>query len=119
MGAFSTGTGFTASSLSLKAFGYTAGGWRVDKHPRYLADVNGDGMADIVGFANAGVRVSYSTGSGFTSSTLVLDAFGYNAGGWRVDKHPRHLADVNGDGMADIVGFGNAGVIVSYSTDSG
>ena len=31
-------------------------------------------------------------------------------GGWSSFTYPRQLADVNGDGMADIVGFGNAGV---------
>ena len=38
---------------------------------------------------------------------LVVRNFGYNAGGWRVDQHPRFLADTTGDGRADIVGFGN------------
>ena len=28
-------------------------------------------------------------------------------GGWRVEKHPRLLADLTGDGRADIVGFGD------------
>ena len=31
----------------------------------------------------------------------------------------RELADVNGDGMEDIVGFGNAGVLVSLATGGG
>ena len=42
-----------------------------------------------------------------------MNNFGYNAGGWRVEKHPRFLADTTGDGRADIVGFGNAGVWVA------
>ena len=37
-------------NLKLGNFGYTAGGWRLDKHPRLSGDVNGDGKADIVGF---------------------------------------------------------------------
>jgi hypothetical protein len=44
---------------------------------------------------------------------LLVRNYGYNAGGWRVDRHPRFLADVTGDGRADIVGFGYAGVYVS------
>jgi Common central domain of tyrosinase len=46
---------------------------------------------------------------------LVVANFGYdaNAGGWRVEQHPRFLADLTGDGRADIVGFGEAGVWVS------
>ena len=43
---------------------------------------------------------------------IVQANFAYNAGGWRVDRHPRFLADLTGDGRADIVGFGDAGVWV-------
>ncbi|NER00020.1 MAG: hypothetical protein F6K30_25530 [Cyanothece sp. SIO2G6] len=33
------------------------------------------------------------------------------------DEYPRHLADVNGDGSADIVGFGAGAVTVSLAYD--
>jgi hypothetical protein len=70
-------------------YGYDAGGWRVDLHPRIMADTTGDGRADIVGFGNAGVFVSTSNGDGtFAPPVRVVDNFGYNAGGWRVDRHP-------------------------------
>ena len=101
-------------------FGYDAGGWRVDQHPRFLADTTGDGRADIVGFGNAGVYVSRAQADGtFGRRQLVVDNFGYDAGGWRVDQHPRFLADTTGDGRADIVGFGNAGVYVSRAQADG
>jgi hypothetical protein len=32
-----------------------------------MADVNGDGMQDVVGFGNAGVYVALSTGDGFAA----------------------------------------------------
>jgi hypothetical protein len=109
-----------APQLVVRNLGYDAGGWRVDKHPRTLADTTGDGRADIVGFGNAGVYVSQAKADGsFGPVTLVVDNFGYNAGGWRVDKHPRFLADTTGDGRADIVGFGNAGVYVSRANPDG
>ena len=46
----------------------------------------------------------------------VLDEFGQRAGEWRVDRHPRMLGDVTGNGRADIVGFGETGVHVAVTT---
>ena len=114
------GGNFAAPQLVVNNFGYDAGGWRVDRHPRFLADTTGDGRADIVGFGNAGVYVSTANGDGtFAAPVLVVHNFGYDAGSWRVDRHPRFLADTTGDGRADIVGFGNAGVYVSTSNGDG
>jgi phospholipase C len=93
----------------LSNLGYNQG-WRVEKHPRLFADLTGDGSADIVGFGDAGVWTAINNGSGaFAQERLVLGNLGYNQG-WRVEKHARYLADLTGDGRADIVGFGDAGV---------
>jgi hypothetical protein len=43
---------------------------------------------------------------------LVLADFGCESG-WQVDRHPRFLADLTGNGGADIIGFGNRGVCVA------
>ena len=110
-----TGSSFTAPQLWVNEFGYDAGDWRVERHPRMMADVNGDGQQDVVGFASAGVVVSLSTGSSFTGSQPGVSGFGYDAGGWRVEHHPRMMADVNGDGQQDVVGFADAGVVVSVA----
>jgi hypothetical protein len=116
------GGSFGPISFKLAAFAPEAGGWSSDdRTPRELADVNGDGMADIVGFGDAGVYVSLATGGGaFGPLSFQLAAFAPSAGGWSSDdRTPRELADVNGDGMADIVGFGDAGVYVSLATGGG
>jgi hypothetical protein len=106
--------------LVVNNFGYDAGGWRVEKHPRFLADLTGSGRADIVGFGNAGVWVSYARADGsYSTPALVVNNFGYDAGGWRVEQHPRLLADISGSGRADIVGFGNAGVWVARALPEG
>ena len=111
---------FQAPTKVVDNFAYEAGGWRVEKHPRFLADLTGDGRADIVGFGTAGVWVSLNNGNGtFQAPTKVVDNFAYEAGGWRVEKHPRFLADLTGDGRADIVGFGTAGVWVSLNNGNG
>jgi Glycosyl hydrolases family 16/FG-GAP-like repeat len=118
-----TGGGhFAQPTFELAAFGPNAGGWSSDNsYPREVADVNGDHMADIVGFGNGGVWVALATGGGhFAQPTFELAAFGLNAGGWSSDDtYPRLLADVNNDQMADIVGFGNAGVWVALATGGG
>jgi glucose/arabinose dehydrogenase len=113
---------FATPTFELAAFGTDAGGWSSDDtYPRKLADVNGDGRADIVGFSSAGVYESLATAGGhFAMPTFELAAFGTMAGGWSSDNtYPRELADVNGDGRADIVGFGAAGVYVSLATTGG
>ena len=46
---------------------------------------------------------------------LVIRNFGQDAGNWRVAKHVRVMADVSGDNKADIVGFGDNGVLVSVA----
>jgi len=96
-------------------------GWASqDMYPRHLADVNGDGYTDVVGFGSAGVLVSFGSASGtFSGAGLVVDNFG-QASGWSSDNgFHRELADVNGDGRADIIGFGYAGSLVSLAKPDG
>jgi hypothetical protein len=109
---------FAMPTFELAAFGVNAGDWTsADLFPRELADVNADGRADIVGFGADGVFVALATGGGhFASPTFQLSAYAPNAGGWSsANTYPRELADITGDGKADIVGFGQAGVWDSES----
>jgi hypothetical protein len=102
-------------------FAVGAGGWSSqDRFPRHIADVNGDGRSDIVGFGQAGVLVSFGlAGGSFSGAGLVLADYG-QASGWATDNQfHRELADVNGDGRADIVGFGYAGTLVSLAKADG
>lgn len=125
--ALATGNGnFGAPFLSLASFGKdaSAGGWASDtQYHRELADVNGDGMADIVGFGSSTTYVALATGGGhFAAPQIAVNSFGYTAagGGWFTqDQYPRHLADVNGDGRADIVGFGDSKTYISYGNADG
>lgn len=91
--------------------------WQNDtSFPRLIADVNGDGRADIVRFAADGVWVALSTGDGFSTPTRWNTGFGTNDGYAGRDSHPRLLADVNSDGLLDIVGFKGGNVHVSLGT---
>ena len=106
--------------LVLNDFAYNAGGWRVEKHLRYLSDIRGIGRCDIVGFGDGGVLVSRNDGGGkFNPVYIALNDFGYNAGGWRLDRHLRFLGDTTGDGLPDIVGFGESYVFVGQNNKNG
>jgi|GEM_PF-561509 len=113
------GAAFQKPELALRAFGYNAG-WCVEKTPRFLADLRGNRRADIVGFGDDGVWVALNNGDGtFQTPQKVLDgAFGYNVG-WRVEKNPRFLADLTGDGRSDIIGFSDDGVWVALNNGNG
>src|SRR5207302_979070 len=113
---------FAPPVLELANFGAGAGGWTSqDTYPRMMGDVTGDGRADIVGFGRDGVWVSLANADGsFAQPVLELGHFGSDAGGWTSqDQYPRLVADVTGDGKADIVGFGQDGVWVSQATGNG
>ena len=103
-------------------FGYDAGGWRIDKHVRLVADTTGNRQADIIGFGDGGVLISFNNGiNTFQDPKMAIQDFAYNAGGWRVEKHIRFVADIRNTGRADIVGFrvGDPGVIVSLNNGTG
>jgi hypothetical protein len=109
---------FSAPELLVHDFGYDQG-WRVDQHVRLLADTTNDGRADIVGFGNGGVWIARAQPDGsFSAPELLVHDFGYDQG-WRVDLHVRELADTSGDGLADVVGFGAAGVWIARAQPDG
>jgi hypothetical protein len=95
-------------------------GWRVDKHPRFLAKLTHGGFKDIVGFGDCRVWTALGNGDGtFQPPRVAIANLGYQAGGWRVDLHPRFVVDLNNDGCADIVGFGYAGVWTALGNGDG
>ncbi|WP_113700113.1 FG-GAP repeat domain-containing protein [Nonomuraea lactucae] len=100
---------FGDAQLVVEGFGYD-NGWRVDRHPRFVADLTGDGKADLVGFGNNGVRVARAIGGGlYEAPGLITKHFGYG-GWWRTERHPILLGDTTRNRRADIVGFHDDGV---------
>ena len=109
---------FGPANFVLASFGVSQG-WRVDKNPLFLADVTGSGRLDLVGFGDDGVWTAPGNGDGtFGNASLVLAQFGVNQG-WRADQHPRLVADITGDGKADLVGFGEKGVWTAVNNGDG
>ena len=117
--ALSNGDGtFQTPKYVIANFGVQQG-WQVDLHPRLVADITGDGKADIIGFGYAGVWTAISNGDGtFQTPQFVIADMGLQQG-WQVDLHPRLVADITGDGKADIIGFGDAGVWTAPSNSDG
>ena len=109
---------FLPAELVVANFGYDQA-WRVEEHPRYVVDLNGNGKADIIGFGNDGVWTAMNKGDGtFYPAQYILADFGVNQG-WRVEKHLRYLADLDGDGKPEIIGIGDAGVYVAMNKGDG
>lgn len=113
--ALSTGSSFTGYSSWSTEFGSSAG-WSATDRLRTFADVNGDGLRDIVGFGATTIDVALSTGSSFAPSVAWITNYTPNSGGWTsFDTYPRFVQDINGDGMEDIIGIGSSGVYYSLS----
>src|SRR6266516_4678051 len=98
-------------------WGAQTGGWSgQDAYPRLLADAHGFHLAEIVGFAQDCVYVSQGDGNGGFQTQQPAGGTSFwgaqSRGRSSQDKYPRFMADVNGDGAADIVGFAQDGVYV-------
>ncbi|MDH3325905.1 MAG: VCBS repeat-containing protein [Gammaproteobacteria bacterium] len=101
------------------------------KHIRTLADMNGDGLNDVVGFGSQSVWVSLNKGSFQFGPALDWQNTEFDLGGstactyeWYHNDHTykqryyftRRAADVNGDGSADLVGFGRCNTKTIFSS---
>jgi hypothetical protein len=119
--ALGNGTGsFGAANFALANFGANQGWTSNNSFHRTVADVNGDGRADVIGFGIAGTLVALGQANGtFAAPTLAQANFGTNQGWSSQDAFARVAGDVNGDGRADVVGFGIAGTFVSYGQGDG
>src|SRR5207237_565346 len=94
------------SPVVLNDFGW-AQGWGGAGNPRLVADANGDGTLDYVGFGYSSTFIAYggtfsgggSTGPGFTAATRSANGF-------------QILKTSPGDAAASILGFGYSGIVV-------
>jgi hypothetical protein len=82
-----------------------------------LADINGDGKADVCGRGISGVYCALSTGTTFGAATLWNSTF-TDANTWNLAKYYSTIqfADINGDGKADLCGRFSSGMLCALST---
>jgi LmbE family N-acetylglucosaminyl deacetylase len=113
---------FLAATVWTSADFTDALGWLPAQYGATLmfADIDGDGLADVCGRGPAGVRcATASAGGGFRNSrpwsnrTDFSDAAGWNASAasWGTLR----LADVDGDGKADLCGRSSLGFVCGVS----
>ncbi len=86
-----------------------------------LADINKDGKADVCGRNSDGIVCALSTGSSFGNVTTWLSNNMRDRDGWKPAQYSTtiQLADVDGDGRADLCGRGVGGMVVGLANDSG
>lgn len=100
------GNGYFEDGRLVKPMQFTASDyWDHNKNPCYVADVTGDGMADLVGFGNSYMAVLPATGSGNFSNPYTEFYQYTGSAGWNGPQKPTLMADVDGNGTKDVVGF--------------
>ncbi len=116
--ALSNGSSFAPTATKWTSAMDLSHGWTVKDFVRTVGDVDGDGDADLVGFGLDGVYVALSNGSSFAPTATKWTSAMDLSHGWTVKDFVRTVGDVDGDGDADLVGFGLDGVYVVLSNGS-
>jgi len=91
--------------------------WNLSDTPRMLADVDGNGIMDMVGFGYDAVYTYLGGGVNQQVITATRE-FTYNLG-WRNDIHYRFVTDIDGDGRADIIGLGSVVMVAALGQSDG
>ena len=107
---------FSSFIVGIDNFGQNAG-WVSFRHPRFAIDLNLDHRSDLIGFGDAGVYTSAGRSNGqFVDPVTFASADFVRNQGWEdVVTFPRFVADITGDGIPDIVGFGIAGLYTAVN----
>lgn len=102
-----------------------AGGWNssnVFYQSIRLADINGDGKADVCGRGQSGIVCALNNGNGmFGAATEWLSSSVAEAGEWlnTAFAASTQLADINGDGRYDICFLANKGLYCAFAKSAG
>jgi len=119
--ALATASGFAAATRWSSALA-DAAGWDASHYGAtlLLGDLDGDGRADLCARGPGGIVCGRSDGASFADPTPRLDNVFTDAEGWTARSRflSLRLADVNGDGLADVCGRNATGVECAISNRS-
>ena len=116
-----TGSGFGAVQNAYTMFRPESGWFTPTIQNRvWIADVNGDGLPDILGATDSGLYWQLNTGSGFGTAQRADTTF-TPANGWFTPTIQNRvwIVDVNGDGLPDILGATDGGLYWQLNTGNG
>jgi hypothetical protein len=114
---------FNTTPISDKTFGDQNNefdGFGTFLTPTYVGDVNGDGIPDVLGNSGDGLAAILG-GHGLTFSTPLhyAQAVVGNGDGQIFAIYQSQFADMNGDGVLDIVAAGPNGIYITYGQKNG
>ena len=115
-----TGSGFESNGIGIGDMGDSAGWGEIEYYATIrVADINGDGRADVCGRGISGWRCWPSNGNAFGAQ--INGPAWSNANGW---DNPEYYAtirtpDINGDGKADLCARDNGGIVCHLSNGNG
>ena len=119
----SSGSGIAGADANKKngATLWYSGNWDPSYRAHEIADVNGDGLADVLSFQWDGLWVLQSAGTGFAgvNAEKTDGAQRWYSGNWDPSYRAHEMADVNGDGLADVLSFQWDGLWVLQSNGTG
>ncbi|TFK25608.1 Psathyrella Velutina lectin At 1.5a resolution, partial [Coprinopsis marcescibilis] len=107
---------FQPGRTVLDDFCHFSGDWWNDEHPRFLADLTGNGRVDIIGFKNNQVFTSLNQGS-CKFGPVVSHDLGLPS--WTSDEHVFVVTALARGEPADIVLFGEEGVYIAKNMGNG
>jgi hypothetical protein len=108
----SSGIGAVNPVLWSSDFGQTNEWTENEKYPRFLNDMNNDGLLDIIGFGHYDTKVALNSGNSFGNTDVWSSEFGTFEGWGDYQSHPKFIGDINGDGFQDFLSIGSDEILV-------
>lgn len=116
----SNGTSFEPPMPWLSSDFLDSENWNLEPYGSTIqfGDVDGDGLADVCGRGPEGVRCYFSNGAdGFIGPAIVAGSYSDEEGWGAAASYYRsiRLADIDGDGRADVCGRSPSGILCAVS----